>query len=41
VAKATARREQASLLPTHVTELVPVTYEITPWEALRGTNIGD
>jgi hypothetical protein len=31
-----ALREQESLLPTNVTELVPVTYEVTPWKALRG-----
>jgi len=37
-AKAAERREQESLLPTNVTELVPVTYEITPWKALRGVN---
>src|SRR5215831_15582480 len=35
-AKAAEQREQESLLPTNMTELVPVTYEITPWKALRG-----
>ena len=35
-AKAAAQREQESLLPTNMTELVPVTYEVTPWKALRG-----
>ena len=34
-AKATTRREHEALLPTNVTELVPVSYEITPWEAMR------
>src|SRR5215472_10415029 len=40
-AKAAARREQESLLPTNVTELVPVTYEVTPWKALRGVTADD
>ena len=40
-AKAALRREQESLLPTTVTELVPVTYEITPWKALRGVKADD
>src|SRR5262245_31617918 len=40
-AKAAAQREQESLPPTQVTELVAVTYEITPWQVLRGTKIGD
>jgi hypothetical protein len=40
-AQAASRREQASLLPTNVSQLVPVTYEITPWDALRGAKIGD
>src|SRR5215469_10258674 len=40
-AKAAARREQESLLPTNVTELVPVSYEITPWKALRGVKTDD
>jgi len=31
-----ADREQESLLPTYMTELIPVTYEVTPWKALRG-----
>ena len=35
-AKAAEQREQESLLPTNMTELVPVTYEVTPWKALRG-----
>jgi hypothetical protein len=35
-AKAGMRREQESLLPTNMTEWVPVTYEVTPWKALRG-----
>jgi hypothetical protein len=40
-ARAAARREQDSLLPTSVTELVPVTYEVTPWKALRGVKADD
>ena len=40
-AKATTRREHEALLPTNVTELVPVSYEITPWEAMRGAKVGD
>jgi hypothetical protein len=39
--KAAVRREQESLLPTNVTELVQVTYEITPWKALRGVKAED
>src|SRR5215469_4137166 len=35
-AKAAEQREQKSLLPTNMTELVSVTYEVTPWKALRG-----
>src|SRR5215831_1363476 len=35
-AKAAEQREQESLLPTNMTELVPVTYEVTPWKALQG-----
>jgi hypothetical protein len=40
-AKDAERREQESLLPTNVTELVPVTYEITPWKALHGVRAED
>lgn len=40
-AKGAARREQASLLPTNVIKLVPVTDEVTPGEALCGSKIGD
>jgi hypothetical protein len=35
-AKTAEQREQESLLPTNMTALVPVTYEVTPWKALRG-----
>src|SRR5215469_17598162 len=35
-AKAAEQRQQESLLPTNMTELVPVTYEVMSWKALRG-----